>query len=484
MITKYGHRVYALKSKNMKNIISTFICLAFCSLTLMQSKLVYSQDIENPIFKDGDRVCFVGNSITNNAQFYHFVNLYYATRYPNTKVVFFNCGISGDATQGVINRIQCDIFVHNPSWSVLMIGMNDVNRGLYAKSRQKEEGIEFKKEEALKVYRNNLEIIVRELIKEGRKLILETPSIYDQTSYLPTENLFGVNDALKKCADFIQVLAAKYNLPVVDYWSILSQINQTIHERDTTATIIGNDRVHPGTPGHFIMAYEFLKSTVGSEYVSKIVINRDAAESRQKSINCSIKNTVYRKQRISFDVKEESLPFPVSNEAKPALAMIPFTDHFNKELLQVADIPDGIYQLFIDNVQIGTFSSEKLAAGINLALLENTPQYQQALKIMHLFDEYRKVQAQRRNIANVEIYHLPDSMKNTSVNKREEYLKGYLEKRYKGTNAYEYHEGVFKFYISNKRIQAEIEKKLPKLIETVYNSNVPICHAFRLNKIQ
>lgn len=450
----------------------------------MQSNLVYSQEIENTIFKDGDRVCFVGNSITNNARFYHFVNLYYATRYPNIKVVFFNCGISGDATRGVINRIQRDIFIHNPSWSVLMIGMNDVNRELYAKSRQKEEGIEFKKEEALKVYRNNLEIIVRELTKEGRKLILETPSIYDQTSCLPTENLFGVNDALKKCADFIQVLAAKYNLPVVNYWSILSQINQTIHERDTSATIIGNDRVHPGTPGHFIMAYEFLKSTGGSEYVSKMVVNRNVAESRQKSINCSIKNTAYRKQHISFDVKEESLPFPVSNEAKPALEMIPFTEHFNKELLQVEEIPDGTYQLFIDNNEIGTFSSLQLVEGINIALFENTPQYQQAMKIMCLFDEYRKVQAQLRNIANVEIYHLPDSMKNASVNRREQYLNSYLEKRYNGTNAYEYHKGVFRSYISNVQIQAEIEKKLPELIETVYQSNAPVSHKFRLVKIE
>ena len=122
-----------------RKFISAFIYLAVCSLFLTQSNsLAFSQNLKDPVFKDGDRVCFVGNSITNNGQFYNFVNLYYATRYPERKVVFFNCGISGDATQGVINRIKRDILVHNPTWSILMIGMNDVGRGYYAKSRQNE----------------------------------------------------------------------------------------------------------------------------------------------------------------------------------------------------------------------------------------------------------------------------------------------------------------------------------------------------------
>jgi len=469
---------------NIKILMSGAINLYMVVLYLICFESpVFSQVQQSPVFKDGDRVCFVGNSITNNAQFYNFVNLYYATRYPEHKVVFVNCGISGDATQGVLNRMKSDILVHNPTWSVLMIGMNDVNRDLYAKSRQKDDGIERKKEEALELYRKNLEIIVQELIKDGRKLILQMPSIYDQTSNLAVENLLGVNDALKKCAEDTQVLANKYNLPVVDYWRILSEVNQTIHKKDSSATIIGNDRVHPGAPGHLVMAYEFLKSTGGSEYVSKIVIEKDTKKSNNKSINCIVKNIVYRKGHIEFEVKEGSLPFPIVSDARPALSLVPFIDRFNKEVLQVAKIPSGEYQLFIDGLPIGTYTFQELRNGINLAQAENTPQYLQSLKIMELFTEYRNTQAIYRNIVTVEIFNLPDSLKNASLENKEAYLNQNLEQKYKTTTNYEYYKWRFKSYITNKSAQAEIQKKISELIETVYQSNKPVSHTFRLTKI-
>ncbi len=458
-----------------------YLTISVLFLTLVSQK-VFSQNLHTPVFKDGDRVCFVGNSITNNAQFYNFVNLYYATRYPERRIVFINCGISGDVTQGVINRMKGDILVNNPTWSVLMIGMNDVNRDLYAKSRQNEAGIAQKKEEALALYLKNLEIIIQELTKDGRRLIIQKPSIYDQTSKLAAENLFGVNDALKQCADFTQVLADKYNLPVVDYWTILTEVNRTIHKKDSTATIVGKDRVHPGAPGHLVMAYEFLKSTGADEYVSKMVIGKRVKKSNRHSDNCSIRNIVFRKGKIEFEVKEGSLPFPVEQDAKPALDLVPFTDRFNQEVLQVADIPYGEYQLSIDGLQIGTYTSMELRKGINLALIENTPQYLQSVKIMALYTEYRNTQAIYRNIVTVEICNLPDSLKNASLERKEIFLNEDLEQKRKTANNYEYYKWRFGSYISNKNAQAEIEKKIPELIEDVSRTNKPVFHTFSLEK--
>ena len=44
---------------------------------------------------------------------------------------------------------------------------------------------------------------------------------------------------------------------------------------------------------------------------------------------------------------------------------------------------EGAYRLEIDGDSISTFSAEDLAKGINLAALTNTPQYQQAVRVMH-----------------------------------------------------------------------------------------------------
>ena len=474
-----GCNRYPKPDMNRKSFCRT-IFIGFFLLFLLRNPAVSQQS--EPVFKDGDKVCFVGNSITNNSQFYNFVNLYYATRYPERKVVFINCGISGDVTQGIINRMETDILVHKPTWSVLMIGMNDVNRGLYARSRANEAGIEEKKQAALDLYQKNLEIIVPKLLEDGRKLILQKPSIYDQTGEMATENLFGVNDALKKCAELTQVLASKYHLKVVDYWTVLSEVNKTVQQKEPKATIIGPDRVHPAAPGHLVMAYEFLKSTGASEFVSKMVIDNDLKESDAKSINCVIKDIVQKKGAIQFSAKEGSLPFPVALDAEPALALVNFTERFNREILQIENISSGNYRLSIDDAEVGTFTSQNLKEGINLALIKNTPQYQQAVKIMDLYSEYRQTQSKYRNIVTMEIHHLPDSLKTASHETMEAFFARRLEEKYKTSPQYNYYKGQFASYLSNKLKQDEIEKALPRIIEQVYQSNKPVFHTFKLLK--
>jgi lysophospholipase L1-like esterase len=464
---------------NKGNLLRTIWLAIF---GLLHTVNILAQQIRTPVFKDGDRVCFVGNSITNNSLFYNFVNLFYATRYPEQKVTFINCGISGDVTQGVLNRMDSDILVHNPTVSVLMIGMNDVSRGLYAKSRQNEPGIEDKRKQVLDVYRRNLEIIVPKLLENGRKLILQKPSIYDQTADLPAENFIGVNDALKICADYTQILADKYHLPVVDYWTILSDVNKSIQKKNPTGTIIGPDRVHPAGPGHLIMAYEFLKSTGAAEFVSKVSVTRSTKKSNRQSIGCRLSNIDFNKSRIQFSVLENSLPFPVADDAISALDLIPFTDTFNKEILQVSNIAPGTYQLLIDDTKIGVYDAADLKEGINLALVKNTPQYKQALRIMDLYTEYRKTQQMYRNIVTMEIHQVPDSLKNASQDAREVYLNKRLEEKYNGHPQYPYYKGQFKAYLANKIQEKDIRNKIPEIIETVYRLNKPITHTFTLEK--
>ena len=93
--------------------------------------LFYFTTVVAQPFPSGSRVCFVGNSITNNGEFHHNILLYHLTRYPKENVSFFNCGISGDVTSGILSRMDDDILVHQPTHIVLMIGMNDVKRSLY-----------------------------------------------------------------------------------------------------------------------------------------------------------------------------------------------------------------------------------------------------------------------------------------------------------------------------------------------------------------
>ena len=197
----------------------------------------------------------MGNSITSNGEFLHNILLYYITRFPDQPVNFYNCGISGDVTGGVINRMEDDILVHQPTHAVVMLEMNDVNRSLYGSKTTTNADTLRRREDAINAYKVNLEKIANIFHSNNVNVILEKPSIYDQSAKLPGANNYGVNDALKTCADFIGTLAEKYKLPTSDYWSLMEQINRDMQKKDPAATITGPDRVHPASAGHFVMAY-------------------------------------------------------------------------------------------------------------------------------------------------------------------------------------------------------------------------------------
>ena len=52
------------------------------------------------LFKDGDRVMFLGDSITEQYQYSSDIETYLTTRFPKWRLQFLNAGISGDTATG------------------------------------------------------------------------------------------------------------------------------------------------------------------------------------------------------------------------------------------------------------------------------------------------------------------------------------------------------------------------------------------------
>jgi endoglucanase len=377
-----------------KSICFTFLIFytAFC----------FSQTNTGSLFKKNDRVCFVGNSITDIGGFHHNILLYHVTRFPDQPLSFFNCGISGDETGAILNRIDTDILIHQPTHVVIMAGMNDVQIYLYVPWVTSNADTLQQRRNAIDIYKVNYEKIINIFLSKNVKVILEKPTIYDQTAVLPAYNSFGVNDALKICADFIGDMAVKYNLPVVDYWTIMNNINKEMQQKDPSATITGPDRVHPTSPGFLVMAYQFLKSEKVPQYVSKIIIGKSITESSKKNLNCEFNSFKKICGGISFSVKEMALPFPVIDDQPDGLKLVPFESELNLELLQAPDLKSGQYQLTIDDKMIGTFSDAQFKEGINLADFSETPQYKQAMEVRDKLTKLWNLEANLRTIHFIE----------------------------------------------------------------------------------
>ena len=56
-----------------------------------------------PVFKEGERVAFIGNSITCGGRYHSYIWLYYMTHFPGMRIDIFNEGIGGD----VVEWIKC-----------------------------------------------------------------------------------------------------------------------------------------------------------------------------------------------------------------------------------------------------------------------------------------------------------------------------------------------------------------------------------------
>src|SRR5690606_16571366 len=89
-----------------------------------------ASDGQTPLFKDGDKINFIGNSITHGGEFHTNIMLFYATRFPDRQLTFYKPGIWGDNSNDILKRLDTDILPKQADWSILMAGMNDVNRSL------------------------------------------------------------------------------------------------------------------------------------------------------------------------------------------------------------------------------------------------------------------------------------------------------------------------------------------------------------------
>ena len=66
-------------------------------------------DPDDFFFKKGDRVLFLGDSITEQYQYSTYMELYLTTRFPDWNLTFLNAGIGGDTANGGNNRFAAHV---------------------------------------------------------------------------------------------------------------------------------------------------------------------------------------------------------------------------------------------------------------------------------------------------------------------------------------------------------------------------------------
>lgn len=425
-------------------------------------------------FKDGETVCFLGDSITARGSTQTMISDYYLTRFPERTVRFANAGRSGDSAGGALGRLQEDVIDKKPTSVTIMLGMNDVGRGYYVAepNEQQKRG----QKQALEGYRANMEKVVARIRAEAHepKLYFFTPSPFDQTVVLEkNNNQPGCNDGLGKCAAIVRELAAKNNGTVVDSHGPMTALNLEQQKKDPKWTIIGGDRVHPGAPGHLMMAWLFLKAQGAPALVSSVSV--DAAANRAAACaNAEVTAVAKKSGGVAFTVLEKALPYPIDPAAKPVLELLPVEKDLNQELLSVTGLAAGSYELKIDGAAAGRYSADELAKGISLGFNRATPQAKQAQAVFGLNEQRRNAEAQACSLLNTRRWmqsHYKVNVDDPAA--VQAHYDSFKDKT-------EYSAAMALNYIKQWSKYGELRKSVEELEKKVLAARVPAPHAYEV----
>ena len=205
-------------------------------------------------FEQGARVVFFGDSITANGTWMRRILEYYRK---NTDVRFeiYNAGVAGDNATNGYNRIRDALLYRNPTDVVVMFGMNDVGRGYYKEGATYD--VVAERRACIETCIMKVKQIVAFLRNRGIRVILASPTPYDEFSEIPEYNFQGVEAALYEIGDRLSVYAKAAGIPFVAFNSTMLPLLKKAY-RDGKS-FIGPDRVHPTAQGHELMAAIFLK---------------------------------------------------------------------------------------------------------------------------------------------------------------------------------------------------------------------------------
>ncbi|MEV4415053.1 SGNH/GDSL hydrolase family protein [Catellatospora sp. NPDC049609] len=201
------------------------------------------------IFEQGQRVVFIGDSITDCGRRDHaapygngymsLVQAFVTAAHPELGLTWVNRGISGDTVRDLAARWETDVIEQRPDWLSVKIGINDVWRFFQDRADQ-----------AVPIgeYEATLRTLLADAVKRtGCRLILADPYLIESDRDDPQYTMTAAY------ADVVKALAAEFGARHVPVQAAFDRALTT-----TTPADWAHDRIHPNLAGHAVIARAFL----------------------------------------------------------------------------------------------------------------------------------------------------------------------------------------------------------------------------------
>ncbi len=184
-----------------------------------------------PKFPSGARVCFVGDSLTS-CSWSEYVYEYYLEQCPGTQLRMYNAGIGSATINFIMNYLEEDIFVWNPTHVVIMFGSNDIPH--YPGDA----------EDKAKAFETDMRRLVKEFTDKNITVYFAVAPCYPQSKM--NSDIYH-NVTLK--------LTEEMNTGVCDFYTLFDPFMKKYHD-----IVILPDNVHFTQIGEAVIARLFLYS--------------------------------------------------------------------------------------------------------------------------------------------------------------------------------------------------------------------------------
>lgn len=307
-----------------------------------------------PVFRDHDRVVFLGDSITVLHTWTRLVELSVRLRHPEWSLTFINAGIGGNTVEDALERLDVDVLAHQPTVVFVNFGMND------ASFPDGSSGAAFEK---------NMTTLLDRLAKaKVRRVVWLDTTPYDTS--VGAGNAFNRRRVARitELLEFAKKTGAERELPVVPVNDAVTRAI-TSWKAAKRAENLMPDRIHPGPTLHGVMAAEVL-STVGFDVTParvKVVVREGAAFVEGADGGVPLVDG-----RLELDLSGVKAPLPfVANadakllDSKALLSLAPL-------MVSVSGLaPKQRYLLRAGTLEVGRFTGAQLSAGVDV--MQNAP---------------------------------------------------------------------------------------------------------------
>jgi lysophospholipase L1-like esterase len=384
--------------RSLAQIALIFTGLVFTGLTGTTATV----QAEFPV-KDGDRVLFLGDSITEQYQYSTDLELYLTTRFPNWRLSFVNAGISGDRAVGGAGRFAGHVLAEQPTFITINFGMNDAGYGAFNPGLQKEfldntvKMLTAAKEKNVRVALLSPNAVDRR-IQERFKLYLETQKEF----YAPLKDL-----------------AAQHGARFVDQYATTRAAVEKMETDKAEKVVPYPDGFHTGSSGGLLMAHAILTGLEAPALVSEVSISIGADNAETK--NCVVSSLTTRKQRVSFTREDKALPLPVQKDWVTLLPYVNDLKDLNQYTLTIRGLDEYDYDIRIDDQLVATRSAMDLYRGTNLGNLTEGPVHAQGQAVFNAINE--KNQLLHRRFRDVVMFNIPAWLADIGTERKQQELE-------------------------------------------------------------